>query len=248
MSKKVLSLLASFGALGLAAFAFAAPAQVQTAKPAAPVLAQAPAPAADIKILNLQGTVEIQTPDGKGVVVKAGDPLPKVPPGSRVRVLSGNVVLQAGKAAVTANSGAWFNLNVTAGKDNKVEVTVKVEKGSVPVKTEVSGNVVTVSEGATVNVAIGSKGEISVAATGASVTVQKKDGTTVTVAAGKSMEVAAAPAPAPAHTPAPAEEPTAEDGFVGQYQYLPTPSSNMTREQAEGEESGAGTPVSPSSP
>lgn len=243
MSKKFLALAISAAVLSLpgsqsfvAVLAFSATFQPAT------VPAQ---PAGEIKILNLQGTIEIQTPDGKGVVVKPGDPLPKIPAGSRIRVLSGNVVVQAGKTAVTANSGAWFNLN-TAAKDNKVEVTVSVQKGSVPVKAEVSGNVVTVSEGATVNVTIGPKGEISVAATGASVTVQKKDGTTVKVAAGLTMTVAAPPSePAPA--PAPSEKPAAKEEAPAEEASSPPP-QDLTKEQSEGEESGAGTTVSPSSP
>ena len=53
-----------------------------------------------LQVLFRTGTVKITQPDGKEIVVKKGQPLPVLPSGSQITVLSGMLLLQMGETIV----------------------------------------------------------------------------------------------------------------------------------------------------
>lgn len=109
---------------------------------AVPPAAPAATPAPIIKLGSVTGTVQITTPDGGTMNVKAGDPSIEIPAGSKVVVLTGSAVVESGGVIVNAGAGDTFTVNSGAG--GVISVTVSV--GDVSVKDS-SGKSVTVKKG-----------------------------------------------------------------------------------------------------
>lgn len=53
-----------------------------------------------LQVLFRTGTVKITQPDGREIIVKKGQPLPLIPSGSQITVLSGVLLLQMGETLV----------------------------------------------------------------------------------------------------------------------------------------------------
>lgn len=61
-------------------------------------------------VIRFTGELKIILPDGTVIFVKAGDPLPILPPGTRIEVISGELVVLWGDERMTLTAGqvAWL--------------------------------------------------------------------------------------------------------------------------------------------
>ena len=64
------------------------------------------------KIIQFTGELKIILPDGTIIYVKAGEPLPTLPPGTRIEVISGELIVIWGDERFTLTPGdvAWIEL------------------------------------------------------------------------------------------------------------------------------------------
>lgn len=104
-------------AVGVHAQAAPTPTPVPAATPAAPV----------ITLSGVTGEVKIVTPGGT-MTVKKGEPIPAIPSGSQIVVVSGDASVTAGKVTVNAGAGDSFTINTTGAA-----VGIAVTGGSVSV-------------------------------------------------------------------------------------------------------------------
>ncbi len=99
-----------------------------------------------ITLSGVTGTVQIKTAGGI-MTVKAGEPIPVIPSGSEIVVVSGDVSVKAGGVTVKAGAGDSFTINTTGGS-----VGVAVTGGLVSV-TGADGKSKDVAKGEGVTVA-----------------------------------------------------------------------------------------------
>jgi len=80
-----------------------------------------------ISLSGVTGVVEIQTPGGV-MTVKANEPIPVIPSGATIKVISGDVSVTAGKVTVKAGAGDSFTVTT-----NGAAVAIAVTGGAVSV-------------------------------------------------------------------------------------------------------------------
>ena len=93
---------------------------------------------AAVTIANQTGTVKITAPDGQVATVEAGNPLPNIPAGSTIEVVTG-------KAEISASDGDTVNVlvndsTVQVGNGAKVSVRIDLRTGNANLDV-VAGNV-----------------------------------------------------------------------------------------------------------
>ncbi|MBI3288410.1 MAG: hypothetical protein HYZ74_02690 [Elusimicrobia bacterium] len=112
----------------------------------AAVAAQAATPK-PVKLNSVTGSVQIKTASGV-MTVKAGEPIPEIPAGAEITVLTGDAVVESGGVTVKANAGDSFT--VGAGKDGAISINVT---NGVVLVVGADGAVKDVAKGETVSVA-----------------------------------------------------------------------------------------------
>lgn len=161
-----------------------------------------------MKIVSFTGQIQIKTPDGSVVGVVPGAPIPNIPPGAEIQVLSGDAVFQTGQTVVKANAGDAFTFSAppsAGGAPQQVQIAAvgdKTELQIVSGKTEA-----TVGKGQTLGVTSVDKGPVQFQAVKGDIPVVD-NGKASTLQQGASL-VAATPAAAPAPAPAPVVKPAA---------------------------------------
>ncbi len=99
--------------------------------------ADAQKPTSWVKIIKLTGTIEIKM-GSKTIIIKPGEKMPELDASAKIKVLSGDVQIQAGKTTlIKANNGANFSFALTA--DGK-EIKVKTTGNSSPVELKASAS------------------------------------------------------------------------------------------------------------
>lgn len=146
------------------------------------VAAVGAAAAPAIKLDAITGVVQIKTAGGV-MDVKAGEPVPGVPSGAEIIVVSGDAVVESGGVVVKAGSGDSFTINV----GGKAAVEISVTGGLVSI-VGADGVSKDVAKGETVSLAA-KAGRASVAKVAPKKAKEKKD--------------KAAPESIPADAPAP---------------------------------------------
>ncbi len=152
---------------------------------------------ADDVITERTGTIIVITPDGTVTTVNANDPLPPMPPGTTITLISGTMTLapNSGEYSVTlgdtvatvgAGDVAQFGFDSTTGQP-------QVESTSGTIETETNGVAVSIPAGGTATIGVDTTGGVTVSAEGEDVTVTTPDGTPETVPAGTSSTTPGAP-------------------------------------------------------
>ncbi len=132
-----------------------------------------------MKIVSFTGQVQIKLKDGSIIGLVPGAPVPNIPSGAEVIIVSGKAVFDAGGTIVTASKGDSFTFNTSgntvkiAATGSKTNITVKVGKTSAALTSGSAVAVETTGKTTTLSVTAG-----SVAVT--------SGGTTTTLAAGES--------------------------------------------------------------
>jgi len=231
--------------------------------------AYAAKPKPNVKIMTLDGTIEIKQA-GKTILVKPGDQIPELDATAKIKVLSGNVTIQTGdnKGIVKADAGANFSFTSKAGGN---DVSIKTAENSSPVQfVPTGGQTVLITADSNIKMTMTAT-ECTVKVTQGNATVTDNTGNTqmvtkgetvttaiepvtapvaTTVTAPKPVVPAPAPAPevtAPVEAPAPAPEQEPAAPMVEQPQLIqdapPPPAVNPTQTLEETQEI-----VSPSAP
>jgi len=159
-----------------------------------------------MKIVSFTGQIQIKTPDGSVVGVVPGAPIPNIPPGAEIQILSGDAVFQTGQTVVKANAGDAFTYTAAPaagpGAPQQTSITAVGDKTELLVsngKTEATvakGDVLGINsteKGATQFQAV--KGDMAIVSDGKASTLQQ--GTSMVA----STPAAAAPAPVVAPPP-----------------------------------------------
>ncbi|MEK7744051.1 MAG: hypothetical protein AAB578_06650, partial [Elusimicrobiota bacterium] len=96
------------------------------------------AAAPSMKIVSFTGQIQIKNPDGSITGVVPGAPLPEIPAGAEIQVLTGEAVFQSGDTVVQANAGDTFSFSAPAA-GGQVSIAAVGEKTEIKVvvgKTE----------------------------------------------------------------------------------------------------------------
>ncbi|HBL15359.1 MAG TPA: hypothetical protein DD417_00985 [Elusimicrobia bacterium] len=167
----------------------------------------------EMKILSFTGQVQIKMADGSVIGVVPGAPIPEIPAGAEIVVISGEAVFQAGNTVISANKGDSFTFAVSEGR---IEVAATGTGSSIQVTVGKTEATVETGDKISVTGQGQGKGELKVMEGSVAVT---SEGKTETLAVGQTSTVVlpptapVAPAPAPAPTTAPTTtttEPTTE--------------------------------------
>ncbi|MEK7746367.1 MAG: hypothetical protein AAB576_06860, partial [Elusimicrobiota bacterium] len=146
------------------------------------------AAAPSMKIVSFTGQIQIKNPDGSITGVVPGAPLPEIPAGAEIQVLTGEAVFQSGDTVVQANAGDTFSFSAPAA-GGQVSIAAVGEKTEI--KVVVGKTEATLGKGDAVSVTAEAGKASQLAATAGEVSVVS-DGKASTLAAGQSL--AAAPA------------------------------------------------------
>lgn len=103
---------------------------------------------AAIIVQNNTGAVKIYMPDGKQVVVKAGEPMPPIPQGAVITILAGSATINTtGKSTVNVSIGTYTvqvkegsKINLTLNPDGTMTSTIIAGQALVSRKVEAYEN------------------------------------------------------------------------------------------------------------
>ncbi|MFC1678628.1 hypothetical protein ACFL2T_00210, partial [Elusimicrobiota bacterium] len=162
-------------------------------------------------ILSFTGQVQIKMEDGSIVGVVPGAPVPEIPEGAEIVVVSGEAVFEAGGTVVTATKGDSFTFDTSAGA---VQIAATGTTSSIQVTVGKTEAVVESGSAVQVTGKGQGKGELKVtegtaAVTTAGVTTTLTQGQTAPVEA--PITVVAAPEPAPTTEEPAGDEPTGDE-------------------------------------
>lgn len=130
-------------------------------------------------IRERSGTIKITTPSGKVFTIKKKQPLPKIPSGSTIEVLSGTIDIAATKGSLTLKIGG-STAKINAGQ--RVIATVNAKSGIVDFKHAPG---VTIKTGdTTINMKKGQRVKIGLSKISGKVTLKSVKGTITVLVAG----------------------------------------------------------------
>ncbi|MFH1723631.1 MAG: hypothetical protein ABII00_03300 [Elusimicrobiota bacterium] len=194
------------------------------AKPSKPAKGKA---AVKMKILSFTGKLGFMLPDGKVVSVDAGAPIPEIPEGAEIVVLSGEALFEAGGVIVRADEGDSFTFDASAGA-----VQIAATGKNTSLRVTAGGTEAIVGSGDAISVTSVASGRVQLTVVSGDVTLVQ-DGGTRTLTAGDTADVEL-PVPE-ALGPPPAVEPGVSPQPVRAEDEDPAPAKLPDEEEEEEE-------------